>query len=97
MERKRDELYFPARKLTLNISFLRDSDRIVISCPHLVSSLQDSLQGALKSSFLLHGGGPTVWGIGVGHVGGLCDSGHTLRTTGEIKDVCSILLYGRAG
>ena len=96
-ERKQDELYFPAWKLTLNISFLRDGDRIVISRPHLLFSLQDSLQGALKTSFLLHGGSPTVWDIGGGHIGGLCDSGHIPRTTGEVKDVCSILLYGRAG
>ncbi|KAG9249347.1 uncharacterized protein F5Z01DRAFT_669479 [Emericellopsis atlantica] len=97
VEKKKDELYFPEWRLTLNISSLRDGDRIVISRPHLLFSLQDSLQGALKTAFLFYDGEPTLWEIGGGHIGGLCDSGRTPRTTGEVKDVCSILLYGKAG
>lgn len=96
-QKKQDELYFHEWKLTLNISSLREGDRIIISRPHLLFSLHDSLQGALKTTFLLYGGGPTLWDIGRGHIGGLCDGGQTPRTTGEVKDVCSILLYGKPG
>lgn len=96
-EKKRDELYFAEWHLTLNISSLRAGDRIIMSRPHLLFSLQDALDGCLRSTLLSHSGRATLWDIRGGHVGGLCDGLQIPRTIGEVKDVCSVLLHGADG
>lgn len=97
VERKRDEFFFAGWNLTLNISCLREGDRILISRPHLLFSLSEALDGSLRTAYHVYGRGPELGSIRGGHVGGLCDGRGIPRTLGEVKDICSVLLHGTDG
>jgi hypothetical protein len=97
VEKKEDELFFPAWKLTLNISSLRNGERIVISRPHILFSLEGSLKGSFETASLLYNDHSMLRAVCGGSVGGLCPPRTTPHTTGEVKDVCSIMLHGKGG
>lgn len=97
IEKKKDELFFPKWKLTLNISSMHGGNRVMISRPHLLFSLSDSLHESLKTALLHHDDNAKIWDVGRGLVGGLCNRQQTPRTLGDVKDVFSVLLQGVNG
>lgn len=96
VETKADELFFDSWNLTLNISSLRGSERIFISRPYLLFSLEDALDGYLRPALHVYGCADVLQNIRGGHVGGMCDK-RIPQTTGDVKDICFILLQGNNG
>jgi hypothetical protein len=96
-ETKKDELYFPESQLTLNIASLHGESLAIISRPHLLFSLQSSLDGAVRTTVLLYGEDSVLRNIHRTYIGGLCEPQCTPLTISEVRDVCSILLHDGRG
>jgi hypothetical protein len=97
VEIKKDEIFFPEWKLTLNISSLYSGERAVVSRPHLLFSLDGSLSESLKTTLLCYEENATLRDVPGGHIGGMCNRLETPKTLGDVKDVCSVLLFGTDG